>query len=128
MGSIRKIKAGLVKIDIEQYIGETGNIFFDIENGSLRLSDGITPGGIELATSGGGPGTDTDMVYTTRVDFVGEDIIYRAEADPGTLDSESFWRIKRITISNDGDMIEEWADGDASFNNSWTDRLTLNYS
>jgi hypothetical protein len=41
----RKIKAGLVKNDIESFIGEEGNLFFNIETGELRLSDGSTPGG-----------------------------------------------------------------------------------
>ncbi len=52
MADLRKIKAGLVKIDIEQFVGEAGNLFFNTETGDLRLSDGITPGGISL----GGPG------------------------------------------------------------------------
>ena len=60
MASIRKIKAGLVKpTDINSFIGEYGNIFFDVDTGDLRLSDGVTPGGIPLGggatlTAGGG--------------------------------------------------------------------------
>ena len=45
MAFFRKIKAGLVKNDIESFIGEEGNLFFNIETGELRLSDGSTPGG-----------------------------------------------------------------------------------
>jgi len=43
--SFRKIKAGLVLNNVEQYVGEIGNLFFDITDGILRLSDGVKPGG-----------------------------------------------------------------------------------
>ena len=56
MGLVRKIKAGLVKISVNDFIGEDGNIFFDIDDGVMRLSDGITPGGIPLSAGGGGEG------------------------------------------------------------------------
>ena len=41
----RKIKAGLVKVDYTEYIGEQGTLFYNEYNGTLRISDGITPGG-----------------------------------------------------------------------------------
>jgi hypothetical protein len=44
----RKIKAGLVKNEIETFIGEEGNIFFNVDTGELRLSDGSTPGGVPI--------------------------------------------------------------------------------
>lgn len=53
MEFFRKIAAGLVKHDINQFVGEQGNIFFSIETGEFRLSDGITPGGIPLGQGGG---------------------------------------------------------------------------
>lgn len=52
MGLVRKIKAGLVKVSVNDFVGEDGNIFFDIDDGVLRLSDGATPGGIPLASAG----------------------------------------------------------------------------
>lgn len=59
MGLVRKIKAGLVKISVNDFIGEDGNIFFDIDDGIMRLSDGTTPGGIPLSTGGGEGGAST---------------------------------------------------------------------
>ena len=41
----RKIKAGLVKVDYTSYVGETGTLFYNQDNGTLRISDGFTPGG-----------------------------------------------------------------------------------
>jgi hypothetical protein len=56
--AFRKIKAGLVNADIDVFVGEVGNLFFDISDGVLRLSDGETPGGVPLSTGGtdGGSG------------------------------------------------------------------------
>lgn len=62
----RKVSAGLVKADIENFIGESGNLFFGIDTGEFRLSDGVTPGGIPIGTGGGGgytlrPATNTRL-------------------------------------------------------------------
>lgn len=77
------------------------------------------------------PPTDTlgeNMVYTKRVDFVG-DIIYRAEAVPGSLESDAVWRMYKIELSSiDGDVVETYADGNSEFDNVWTNRLTATYS
>jgi hypothetical protein len=48
--AFRKIKAGLVNADIDQFIGEIGNLFFDIETGVLRLSDGRSAAGTPVYT------------------------------------------------------------------------------
>lgn len=50
----RKVKAGLVKAEITEFVGEEGNIFFNIATGELRLSDGVTPGGLPIGGGGGG--------------------------------------------------------------------------
>ena len=63
--AFRKIKAGLVKSDVEQFIGEPGNLLFDIDDGALRLSDGVTPGG-NLISSGGSGYTLPTATTTTK--------------------------------------------------------------
>ena len=45
MPAIRKIKGSLVKENLEDYVGEYSYLFYDIETGELRISNG-TPGGI----------------------------------------------------------------------------------
>jgi hypothetical protein len=50
----RKVVAGLVKNDIDSFVGEAGNIFFGIDTGEFRLSDGVTPGGIPLGSGSSG--------------------------------------------------------------------------
>lgn len=54
MAFFRKIKAGLVKSEIEEYVGEQGQLFFNVETGELRLGDESTPGGISVGGGGGG--------------------------------------------------------------------------
>jgi len=67
------------------------------------------------------------MAYAKRVDFVGDTLIYRGEAPPGTADSVPAWRIRRITIGgDDGDVTEQWAAA-AAFTQVWADRLSLDY-
>lgn len=46
MTAIRKIKAGrITTVNLDQYVGEYGTIFYDEDVGELRVSDGINPGG-----------------------------------------------------------------------------------
>jgi hypothetical protein len=52
-----KIKAGRIgslNVSSTTYVGEHGTIFYDEELGDLRLSDGVTPGGIPLTFNGNG--------------------------------------------------------------------------
>lgn len=74
----------------------------------------------------GPPGTGIEMKYAKRVDFVGSSIIYKAEAIPGTLETEAGWRIRKITFIAE-DIKEEWAEGNASFDKMWSSRLGYNY-
>ena len=74
MAGIRKIKAGLVnKTTINTFIGEVGNIFFNPDTGELRLSDGITPGGIPLGGGGGGGATIFRQLFDTPSTYIGSE-------------------------------------------------------
>jgi hypothetical protein len=66
MAFLRKIKAGLVKTDIDTFVGEEGNLFFNTETGEIRLSDGLTEGGIAVS-GGGGDGTYTLPTASTTI-------------------------------------------------------------
>lgn len=71
---------------------------------------------------------EEDMVYSKRIDFVGEDVLYRGEATVGTLENSATWRIRKVVIAADGDISETWADGVSTFNKQWTLRTSYNYS
>jgi len=51
MAWLRKVKAGLVKYPVDQFIGEEGTIFFNEETGELFHSDGVTQGGTSVLKS-----------------------------------------------------------------------------
>ena len=71
MNFTRKIKAGLVKIDLNLFVGEYGTIFYNEDTGDLRLSDGVTPGGIPLGAGGGGGATIFRQLTDTPSTYVG---------------------------------------------------------
>ena len=104
MAFLRKIKAGLVKTEIEEFIGEEGNIFFNVTTGELRLSNGTTPGGISL---GSGGGTVNDTFSTIKVsgspDLValGLDTI-EFVAGQGIAIESSISTTKKITLTSSG--------------------------
>ena len=51
---VQKIKSGrVITVDAPTFVGDKGTIFYDEDTPQLRLSDGLTPGGI-LFTGGGG--------------------------------------------------------------------------
>jgi hypothetical protein len=70
--------------------------------------------------------SEDSMAYARQTDFVGEDVIYKGEAEAGSLTSSPLWRIRKITIVND-DISETWANGNTDFDKVWDDRYTLNY-
>ena len=73
-----------------------------------------------------GQATGETMPYAKRTDFVGDDVIYKGEAEPGSSESDAVWRISKITFV-DEDATEQWAEGNANFDKSWSSRLSYNY-
>lgn len=105
-------------LDINNIVSIVGNtITQEIKEELVVVSGQAGPPGIN----------EEDMTYAKRVDFISDNLLYKGEADVGSLDTSPSWRIRRITLGNDGDVIEEWADGDALFNNIWDSRATLTY-
>ncbi len=82
-GNIGKIKASRVNNvpNVESYVGESGILFFNFANGVIRLSDGITPGGVPIPYTiasntviGGvkaGPGANIGLDGTLTIDTSG---------------------------------------------------------
>lgn len=82
-GNIGKIKASRVNNvpNVESYLGEKGILFYNYANGVIRMSDGITPGGVPVpytvasaSTVGGikaGPGANISADGTLTIDTGG---------------------------------------------------------
>lgn len=71
---------------------------------------------------------DMGAKLSKRNDFVGDTIMYKGEAQPGSAESAAVWCISRIEFMPDGDVIEKFANGSAAYENVWDDRATLGYS
>ena len=67
------------------------------------------------------------IVFAKRTDIVNDNLIYKGEAYVGSSSANPVWRIRRLTIGNDGDVTEEWANGNSNFENIWNDRINLEY-
>lgn len=76
----------------------------------------------------GGLSEGDEIVYSKRIDFISDNEMYKGEAAVGSLESASVWRIRRVTIANDSDIVETWAGGNANFDKTWANRLSFSYS
>lgn len=64
-----------------------------------------------------------DVPETMRLDDTGT-YLYMGYAMPGSIEGDNVWRICRY----DTTYNRLWADGNALYDNVWTDRATLSYS
>lgn len=101
---------------------------------------GAAPG--DVFTIGGDgptflPGEDAleeSVAQAQRVDFIddtpaaGQTTIYKAFADAGSIETAAVWRISKLVLDTDDDLVTTFADGDTNYDNIWTDRLSLSYS
>jgi hypothetical protein len=71
--------------------------------------------------------TGEAVKYTKLVDKDGT-YTYIGEAEPGTAESASTWRIYRVDETNDPDLEIKWANGTSDFDKSWTGRTGYSYS
>lgn len=80
--NIRKLRAGRIADENPAtWVGQLGTIFYDEATGALRISDGVTPGGVNLpiaiatTTSPGGikagPGANVSVDGTLSIDTAG---------------------------------------------------------
>lgn len=82
MANIRKLRAGRIPDENPStWVGQLGTIFYDEATGALRISDGVTPGGVNLPFAiasttevGGikaGPGANVSPTGTLTIDTSG---------------------------------------------------------
>jgi hypothetical protein len=129
-------EAALLAFTIEEALGlsfdvKTSTLGFDTTEASLSFEvQAPTPITFEVLNFAAAINPEDVMppVYATRTDFVSASLAYVGEAAPGTLDSAPAWRIKRLTLGADDDVTTEWADGNANFDNAWSDRASASYA
>jgi hypothetical protein len=70
--TIQKIKSGrVITVNADQFIGEKGTVFFNETGGNLRLSDGITPGGIPVSGTVSYNTLTNELTYYSGADVTG---------------------------------------------------------
>lgn len=75
-----------------------------------------------------GVSSEEDAMYSKRIDFISDLVLYKGDAPVGSSEAALVWRIRRITIAGDNDVTEVWASGTANFDKAWTDRAILTYT
>ena len=56
-------------------------------------------------------------------------VMYVGHAVPGSSQSDAVWQIMKIDeTGSPTSLVSGYADGNANFDNAWTDRLTKTYS
>jgi len=76
----------------------------------------------------GPPSVEEEVPFAKQVNFISDNLLYRGEADPGTLTSAATWRCRKITIdATDSDITETWANGDSNFDKIWDNHLSFTY-
>lgn len=112
------------------------NTMYAVRTGAgfdLYLSDmtgSIAHKSNSVASTGTGTTTivsEDEMVYSKRVDFITEGLLYKGEAVVGSSETDAVWRIRKIVIGVDGDVTETWADGSANFSQVWSTRSLATY-
>lgn len=64
---VQKIKSGrIITVQVNEYVGDKGIIFYDEDVAELRLSDGVTPGGVPFSS-----GTGTSILVTATTTRLG---------------------------------------------------------
>ena len=105
--------------DTQIVVTEETTTVIEAEDGSVTISDV----GVQ------GSAAEEDVPFATRVDFVGDTVIYKGQAQPGTVDADNAWRIQEITfVGSDEDVEIRWATANSNFDKVWNDRLSYVYT
>ena len=80
--AFRKLVGSYKDYNLSTHIIEDGYLAVDVDTGSLRIGDGVTAGGTEIASSGGGGGSSITIqdegssltTAATTINFVGDGV------------------------------------------------------
>ena len=86
----------------------------------------VTGQPLSIDDNGGSLTVDSDPL-ALQLDEADATTTYVGEATPGSTAASAAWRIKRI-VDTAGDLAITWADGNAAFDNVWSNRASLSYS
>jgi hypothetical protein len=112
--TVQKIKSGrVIRTTADEFIGEQGTIFYNENLGDLRLSNGVTLGGVPLIIAGGGTGTNYVLTTATTSALggikVGANLSIDADGKLNALPSVSD-SFKTIRVGGQSDLVAVSAD------------------
>lgn len=90
---------------------------------SMRLGDGTNL--LTLREDNSIPTTPVKLA--SIVDEASSSVLYVGEASIGANQASAVWRIKKVTTSGT-QLVTTWADGNADFDNIWSNRASLTYT
>lgn len=100
------------------------NVALDAADGdSVKISDGTN----DVAVNTDGSLNVISPTKATRLDEATSTVTYVGKAAVGTGAASASWQIYRLTLSG-SETIIEYADGNDSFDNTWSNRASLTYS
>jgi len=101
---------------VSSYVGRIGELFYDPTTTTLRISDGATPGGIEISAGGGGASHDADKLT--------------ASSRTVTLDSDGALTFNagtaRISTATTGNSLTVFAHNDMTISTVGGDDILVN--
>lgn len=120
-------------LHVAQYVWDTNTLSWikqsvTTESGAPASNVNVTNTSIPVTQSGTWTVVTSAPTYAKRYDSVDSTTSYLGNAAVGSSESSSVWQVQKLVFGVDGDVTITWADGDALFNNSWTNRASLSYS
>lgn len=130
-GLLQRVSASDGSLRVANFVWDTDTLSWVRQ--SQGSSGGPTSNVNVLSTTGltdtqlrASPITTIGATSASRVDDLGT-TIYIGKAALGVATASPVWQIKRITFTG-SQIITQWADGDANYNNTWDDRASYTYS
>lgn len=126
---VQKIKSGrIITVQAQTYVGDKGIIFYDEDTPELRLSDGVTPGGI-LFTGGGSTSTFT-LLTATNIRLggvkIGANIIVDGDGTISVATATTSLLDLGIVDGQSGQVLTTDGNGNFSFTSVLTTGSNLN--
>lgn len=119
------VNSNTVELILEQ--AEQGNVLIDGANTIIVVESPKKETVLAGMVGPRGESAEDADVYSKRVDFITDSILYRGEAAVGSTEGSAVWRIRKITLGVDGDVTEIWASGNSNFDKQWTLRASYSY-
>ncbi len=112
-----------INLPFEQVTGPV-EVIVDATLDSIKIKG---PSGDAMVVNPGGSINTLPVSLAIRLDEADDTTTYVGKALPGAASDAASWEITRLTTTG-GELVVEYADGNANFDNVWDDRADLDYA